>query len=778
YGLGITSLDPLKYGLFFERFLNEGRNEMPDIDLDFDKERRHEVVEHIIETHGARHCAKIVTFGCLSLKSGIRDVGRVMGTPLTRTDKLAKMIPDMFRPEKGVAPLQAALAAIPELKAEYDGDPDTKRLLDAVGQLEGVMRNAGVHAAGVVVADRDITDYGPLAFRDGETTTQYEMKSLEKLGLCKIDVLGLETLSLIKSAVDIVKRNHGVEVDIEAIPLDDRPVFDMLSRGDANGVFQFESDGMRQFLCQFKPDVFEDLIAAVAIFRPGPMKFLDNFVNRKHGREPIAYLHPRMEPILRETYGLILYQEQVQALAQDLASFTLSEGDLMRRAMGKKDAKIMAAYREKFIERAGAGIGRGVAEKAYDQIEVFAGYGFNKSHSACYALIAYQTAWLKCHYPREFMAALLTISRGDSDDIVLYSGEAAGMGIRTLPVDVNRSDAFFSVEGADIRFGLAAVKGIGDQAALAVEEERRLGGAFKELFDFTSRVSAKNINKGAVEALIKSGAMDSFGVHRAALMAGLENAMRSGASEQKARKSGQLGLFAGAAPPAAAMPDAPEWTNQQKLQFEKAVLGFYLTSHPLAEHSERLERFATSSLAGLADLPDGAEVVVGGLVSQIRLKNDKRNRRFANIELEDMEGKARGVVFAGVFEAVREALVEDRIVFVEARVDKSRDGPPSLLIDKVIPLELAEERLAARAVLRLPVAALAERDERLGRLRDIVAENQGGAWLYFQLESPEGLVVVHAGERFRLHPSREVVAAIDALFGAGALTLGGRRRRA
>ncbi len=352
YGLGITNLDPLKYGLFFERFLNEGRNEMPDIDLDFDKERRQEVVAHIIDRHGADHCAKIITFGCLSLKSGIRDVGRVMGVPLQRTDKLAKMIPDMFKPEKGMTPLASALKGIPELNAEYEADDETRTLLDAVGELDGVMRNTGVHAAGVLVADRNITDYGPLAARDGEVTTQYEMKALEKFGLCKIDVLGLETLSLIKSAVEIVKKTKGVDIDMETLPLDDKPTLDMLSRGDAKGVFQFESEGFRQLLARLKPDVFEDLIAAVAIYRPGPLQFLDNFINRKHGREPITYLHPKMGPILKETYGLILYQEQVQALAQDLAHFSLSEGDLMRRAMGKKDARIMAEYRQK-IHRSG-----------------------------------------------------------------------------------------------------------------------------------------------------------------------------------------------------------------------------------------------------------------------------------------------------------------------------------------------------------------------------------------------------------------------------------------
>ncbi len=777
YGLGITNLDPLKYGLFFERFLNEGRNEMPDIDLDFDKERRQEVVAHIIDRHGADHCAKIITFGCLSLKSGIRDVGRVMGVPLQRTDKLAKMIPDMFKPEKGLAPLASALKTIPELKAEYDADDETRKLLDAVGMLDGVMRNTGVHAAGVLVADRKITDYGPLAARDGEVTTQYEMKALEKFSLCKIDVLGLETLSLIKNAVDIIKKTRNIDVDMETIPLDDRPVYDMLSRGDAKGVFQFESEGFRQLLARLKPDVFEDLIAAVAIYRPGPLQFLDSFINRKHGREALSYLHPKMGPILKETYGLILYQEQVQALAQDLAHFSLSEGDLMRRAMGKKDAKIMAAYRTKFIDQAGAELGRDIAEKVYDQIEVFAGYGFNKSHSACYALIAYQTAYLKCHFPKEYMAAILTISRGDSDDIVMYSRDAVAMGIPVLPVDVNHSDATFSVEGDAIRYGLSAVKGIGDNAALAIEQERRDRGPFKDLYDLAARVDFKSINKGAIEALIKAGALDSLGGHRAQLSAALESAIAAGVSEQKSKATGQKGLFetlSGLAP-TPVLPRVPEWSEQQKLQFEKAVLGFYSSSHPLAEHQARLNAFASASVLDLPHIEDQSNVMVGGLITRVTAKNDKNGRRFAMIELEDMGGKVRGVVFSRLYEEVKDYLVEDAVVFVDARLDNSREEP-SLVINSVTPLEQADEKLAERAVITVPMEGADE--ENLKQLRDLVRQNRGGTQLYFRLEGLEGRVDIRAGENYSIRPSREVLGRISELFGDGAIKLGGRRNGA
>jgi DNA polymerase-3 subunit alpha len=774
YGLGITNLDPLRYDLFFERFLNEGRNEMPDIDLDFDKERRQEVVNHIIETHGADHCAKIITFGCLSLKSGIRDVGRVMGVPLPRADALAKLVPGDFRPEKGKTSLASALGSIPELKEEYDNDPEVKTLLDHVGELEGVMRNTGIHAAGVLVADRKITDYGPLAARDGEITTQYEMKALEKLGLCKIDVLGLETLSLLKNAVAIIRRTRGVDIDLDALPLDDKPTFDMLSRGDSKGVFQFESGGFRQLLSRLKPDMFEDLVAAVAIYRPGPMQFLDSFINRKNGREPISYLHPLMEPILNNTYGLILYQEQVQALAQNLAGFTLSEGDLMRRAMGKKDAKLMASYREVFIRQGSPTLGEKTAEQVFDQIQVFAGYGFNKSHSACYALIAYQTAYLKRHFPKEYMAALLTISRGDSDDIVTYMADADDMGIRVLPVDVNRSDAFFSVEGGSIRFGLSAVKGLGDGAAQAIENERRENGGFRDLFDFTERVDLRLVNKGAMEALVKAGAMDCFGEGRASTAAGLEAAIAAGSAERKAKAAGQLGLFSFAPEnlPRPSLPRVPEWSDEQKLKFEKAVLGFYSSSHPLAEHAGRIKSFATAGIKDLADHEAGVTVVVGGLLTRVQARNDKNNNRYAVFDIEDIDGKVGGVAFASVYGACRDLLVPERTVFLVAQVDKSRDQL-SLKVEKVVPAECAEEELTARVELALPLTGLDE--EKIAELKRIVQENSGRARLFFRMYSPLGMVELRAGDRYSVRPNRQFLAGVRNLFGGDSLKLGGRR---
>ncbi|MDR3211114.1 MAG: DNA polymerase III subunit alpha [Planctomycetota bacterium] len=773
YGLGITNLDPLRYNLYFERFLNEGRNEMPDIDLDFDKERRQEVVAHIINSYGAENCAKIVTFTCLSLKSGIRDVARVKGIPLLQADKLAKMVPDMFKPDNGKSPLASALELVPELKKEYTSDPLVKDWLDTVAELDGVMRNTGIHAAGVLVADRKITDYGPLCAREAEVSTQYEMKALEAMGLCKIDVLGLETLSLIKSAVATIKKSRGETLDIDHPPLDDALTYEMLSRGDSKGVFQFESDGFRQLLAGLKPDVFEDLIAAVAIYRPGPMQFIDQFINRKHGREPITYLHPLMQPILQETYGLILYQEQVQALAQDLALFSLSEGDLMRRSMGKKDAKIMEKYRQQFITGATPNIGAGVAGKVYDQIQEFAKYGFNKSHSACYAFIAFQTAYLKCHYPREYLAALLTVNRGDTDKIVFYMSDSLANGIPVLPVDINHSDTFFSVEGEAIRYGLSAIKGLGDNAGQAIEREREHGGPFQSIFDLTSRIDAKAVNRGALEALVKAGALDSLGVGRSRLAAGLDFAISHGLAEQKARASGQKGLFAmfNVAAPIPQLPEVPEWDEPQKLQFEKNVLGFYSSSHPLTAYQERIKRFATHSLKELAEAEEGTRVVVGVLLASVEKKTDKNKNRYARLILEDTEGKIEAVAFSRVYEANSGELVEDRVVFVAGEVDKSRQL--SLRVSQVIPLEGAEAVLASQASLSLDMDNCDQ--EKLRALRDIAGRHPGTARLVFKLQSAEGGVTLMAGEMFGVRPGAALREEVGRLFGEDALVFEGRR---
>ena len=776
YALSITDLDPLKYDLLFERFLNEGRNEMPDIDIDFDVERRGEVVQFIKDRFGHDQCAQIVTYGKISAKSAVRDVGRVLDIPLHEVDVIAKMIPDGVKAKGSKTSIQMAMDENPDLKDIYQKDPQVKELLDMSGELDGVIRQTGIHAAGVLVADRPLADfYGPLAKRGEDITFQYDMKKVEVLGLCKVDVLGLETLTLIRKAIAIIKKSTGEEIDISAIPIDDQPTFKMLSRGDAKGVFQFESDGFRALLLKMKPDRFEDLVAGVAMYRPGPLGcgMVDRYIDCKHGRQKPNYLHPLLEPLLRETHGEILYQEQVQALAQNLAHFTLSEGDLMRRAMGKKIKEIMDDYKDKFAKQAHDTVGSAIAAQIFDQIEQFAAYGFNKSHSACYAYIAYQTAWLKCHYPREYMAALLTTNRGNTDKIVQYTEDARNIGIEILPPDINESGAYFTVTpDQNIRYGLSAVKGVGDKAVEALELERAQNGKFTSLFDCCERIDLHLLNKGSIEALIKAGAFDSLGGHRAQYVAALESAISAGQSAQKDRNSGQMNLFGEvAASVTPALPNIAAWDDQLKLQMEKEVLGLYVSSHPLASFATKLKTFGSCRISALANTQDGTLVTIGGMIAAVRVKNDKKERRYAQVVLEDIEGTLRVMVFAKQYEDFKELLIPDSIVFISGKLDRSRDEP-TLICNEIIPEREALGRLTNKAIITLHAHELNE--ENMQRLREIVRGNNGGVPLVFSVNTlSHHQVTVRAGRGFSVQPSDGFSAQVRELLGEGHLHYAG-----
>ena len=775
YALRITNIDPLSYNLLFERFLNRGRMEMPDIDLDFDKERRQEVVQHIIARHGEDHCAKIVTFGCLSAKSGVRDAGRVLGMSLHEVDVIAKMIPDMIKAKDGKSSIQVAMEQNPDLKELHGKDPRVRELLDIASELDGVVRQTGIHAAGVLVADKPITEYGPLAKRGEDVTTQYEMKMLEKMGLCKVDVLGLETLTLLRKAVGNIRENTGEEIDVDEIPLDDTPTYQMLSAGDSKGVFQFESGGFRDLLTKLKPDRFEDLIAAVAMYRPGPLGcgMVDTYVNCKHGRDHPSYLHPLMEPILEETFGLILYQEQVQALALQLARFDLSEGDRMRRAMGKKDPQLMADYRQQFVNQGSESVGADIAEKVFEQIEYFAGYGFNKSHSACYALIAYQTAYLKCHYPREYMAALLTTNRGDTKKVVEYIEDAKHLDIEVLPPDINESDAYFTVVGENIRFGLSAVKGVGDKAVEGMVKERREKGKFRSLYDFCERVDLRLLNKGTIEALIKAGTFDDLGGRRSQYVAALESALSAGNAAQKARAIGQMGLFGASSEALApALPEVPAWSDQDRLQKEKEVLGFYVSSHPLAEYTRQINAFSNVRTSRLSTMDDQSGVTIGGLIGSVRLRTDRNNKRYAQVMLEDMEGAVTVMVFASIFEKVKAELIADKIVFVQGRVDRSRDEP-SIIAEDIIPLAEASERLTQFALISIDAAGF--EPARLEEMKDLVQTHRGEVPLYFRVKTHNRrTVLIRAGREFCIRPTRHLSEDMAKFLGEGHLAYSAR----
>lgn len=770
YAMRITDLDPLKYDLLFERFLNEGRNEMPDIDIDFDVERRGEVVQFIKDHFGHEHCSQIVTFGKISAKSAIRDVGRVMDIPLHEVNTIAKMIPDGVKGKGGKTSIEMAMDENPDLRDVYNKDPLIQEVLDMAGELDGVIRQTGIHAAGVLVGDRPLAEfYGPLAKRGEDVTFQYDMKKVELLGLCKVDVLGLETLTLIRKAVDIIKRSTGDEVDIESIPIDDAPTFKMLSRGDSKGVFQFESDGFRALLTKMKPDRFEDLVAGVAMYRPGPLGcgMVDRYIDCKHKRAEPNYLHPLLEGILGETHGEVLYQEQVQALALQLAHFTLSEGDLMRRAMGKKIKEIMDEYKGKFVKQAHDTVGEEIAAKIFDQVEQFAAYGFNKSHSACYAFIAYQTAWLKAHYPVEYMAALLTTNRGNTEKVVQYTEDARHNGIDVLPPDINESGAYFTVTAdKNIRYGLSAIKGVGDKAVEAMEKERAENGSFGSLYDFCERVDLHMLNKGAIEALIKAGAFDSMGAFRSQYAAALEAAVSSGQSAQKAKNSGQCSLFGGMEEEIQPeLPRMPEWEDNLKLQMEKEVLGIYVSSHPLASFAPQIKMFSNARVDKLTEINDGTIITIGGLIASVNVRTDKKDRRYAQLMLEDLDGSVRVMVFSKQFEEFKEMLIEDEVVFLQGKLDRSRDEP-TIICDKIIPVAEAASELAGKAVISLEAGSFS--DEELGKLQDLIGAHKGEVQLYFNVKTTRNkTVTLRAAQGYRVKPTEHFNKDIEALLGEG-----------
>ncbi len=773
YAMLITDLDPLKYDLLFERFLNEGRNEMPDIDIDFDVERRSEVVQFIKDRFGHDHCSQIVTYGKISAKSAIRDVGRVMDIPLHEVNTIAKMIPDGAKAKNGFTSIQNAMKENPDLADVYDKDPIIKEMLDMSGELDGVIRQTGIHAAGVLVGDRPLAEfYGPLAKRGEDITFQYDMKKVEVLGLCKVDVLGLETLTLIRKALDIIKLSTGDVIDINNIPIDDKLTYDMLSKGDSKGVFQFESDGFRALLTKMRPDRFEDLIAGVAMYRPGPLGcgMVDRYIDCKHKRAEPNYLHPLLEGILGETHGEVLYQEQVQALALQLAHFTLSEGDLMRRAMGKKIKEIMDEYKGKFVQQAHDTVGEEIAALIFDQVEQFAAYGFNKSHSACYAYIAYQTAWLKAHYPVEYMAALLTTNRGNSDKIVQYTEDSKHLGIKLLPPDVNESGAYFTVtKDKDIRYGLSAIKGVGDKAVESMEAERRENGAYSSLYDFCERVDLHKLNKGSIEALIKAGGFDSLGGHRSQYVAAVEAAISAGQSAQKDRNSGQMNLFGESEEIAEpTLPNIPEWDEQLKLQLEKEVLGLYVSSHPLAKHATALRVYSNARVSKLNETQDGTYVTIGGMISSVNVRLDKKERRYAQVVLDDLDASVRVMVFSTQFEEYKELLVEDKVIFMQGKLDRSRDEP-SILCDKVITIEEAVDVLAGKAIITLKSDHYSSNAE-ISTLKECITRNHGKIPVYFSVNTLRGKkVTIKTPPTFSITPSEEFAEELRNILGEGNL---------
>ena len=707
YCLHITQLDPLKYSLLFERFLNPERVSMPDIDVDFCYERRQEVIDYVARKYGPDHVSQIITFGTMSARAVVRDVGRVLGYPYAEVDAISKSIP--FEPNMT---LERALTISPELKKSYAENERVKKLIDMSRALEGMPRHASTHAAGVLITDKPVTEYVPLQRNDEVITTQFPMGTIERLGLLKMDFLGLRTLTVIRDALDLM-REAGVPMKAEDIPLDDKAVYDMISEGETDGVFQLESGGMRAFLSNMKPQNFEDIIAAISLYRPGPMDSIPRYIEGKHNPASIKYLHPRLEPILAVTYGCMVYQEQVMQIVRDLAGYSYGRSDLVRRAMSKKKHDVMAKEREYFIGGmiedgkvtvpgcVRNGIPADIASQLFDEMTAFASYAFNKSHAAAYGVVAVRTGWLKRHYPVQFFAALLNSVSGDSGKVAEYSQYCRKHGIPLLPPDINRSGRKFSVgknaEGVPgIRFGLGAIKSCGDKAIDSIIDTRRRGGPFKDIFDFCQRLSSDQVNKRVVESLILAGAFDCTGAMRAQLMAVYEAALDGTTRTRRSNIEGQMSLFGDGMleivnPP---LPNIPDFTLRTRLSYEKSVTGLYITGHPLSDYTTALSRMSmnTSSLAELMEGPDhglsydGLRVQMGGMLTEVRQKATKSGNLMGFATLEDLTGTIESLIFPKVLERVSTDLVPDTAVVLSGRISIREDEDPKLLLDEVAPL--------------------------------------------------------------------------------------------
>jgi DNA polymerase III subunit alpha len=676
YCLKITDLDPLKYNLIFERFLNPDRISMPDIDTDFCVERRDEVIKYVTEKYGEDRVAQIVTFGTMAARAAVRDAGRALGVPLPDVDKIAKMIPS----GPGGMSIGQALEQIPELKTLYSMSPEIRRLLDTAKAIEGLARNAGTHAAGVVISPGPLVEYAPLAKSDAGVNTQYDMVWAEKIGLLKMDFLGLRNLTVMKNAVDEIRRTTDANFDIAKIADDDQRTYDMLSRGETMGVFQLESEGMVRVCTELRPSNFNDIIALVALYRPGPMEWIPTYIAVKHGRQKPTYLHPKLEAILSETYSVAAYQEQVMQMARDIAGFSMGQADELRKVMGKKQKDKIPVYREKFIRgcKEHSDIDETLAAKVFEFIEPFAGYGFNKSHAAAYAWVAYQTAYLKANHPLPYFSALMSSVKDKTDKLVEYIDEAKKLGISVLPPDVNQSRTDFAVLGDRIRFGLCAIKGVGEGAVQVILEAREAGGAFKDLFELAKRVDNKQVNRRVFEALIKCGALDCLPGNRAQKLAALDTAMDIAASESRDAQLGQVSLFGDAPHVASALsptlPAVPPPTTMQTLQWEKETLGIFVSGHPLADVADALGRTGAVPVKDLRSREDDSFVVVAGMVASVRRTLTKAGQQILIAQLEDTTGTIDVVVFAKLYPQVTHLFEQDKILIVKGRL-RMRERP-------------------------------------------------------------------------------------------------------
>ena len=784
YSLGITDLDPLQYELFFERFLNPERVSMPDIDMDFCMNRRGEVINYVTQKYGRENVAQIITFGTMAAKAAIKDVGRAMDIPYSDVDRIAKMIPTTLNIK-----LETALKESLALQQAYESDSQIRQLIDTAKKLEGLVRNAGMHAAGVVISPRPLNELVPLyKTKNDEIVTAFDMVAIEKMGLLKMDFLGLTTLTILDDALKLIKQTRGEQIELDSIALQDQATYEkVFHSGLTSGVFQFESHGMRDVLRRYKPNSIEDLTALNALYRPGPIQggMIDDFIDRKHGRKKIEYELPELKEILEETLGVIVYQEQVMQIANRLAGYSLGEADLLRRAMGKKIAEEMAAQRERFVTGA---VQRGYPpkkiEKIFDLMAQFAGYGFNKSHSAAYALLAYHTAYLKTHYPVEFMAALLTSVTGNTDDVVKYINECREMEIQVEPPDIHVSDANFTPHGKAIRFGLAAVKNVGHNAIESIIAARKqvegVGAratqvGFTSIYEFCEKVDLRLLNKRVLESLIKSGAMDSLG-RRAQLMAVLDKAMDHAQKTQRDAESGQHGLFGvfqqeDAQLQEDRLPETPDWDEHVRLANEKEILGFFITGHPLDKYRDKLEDLRALSTADLSAMKTSTgkdeSLCTAGIITNLRVLKSKKGDFYAQAALEDLAGSIEMLVFPDAYRKLQDKVKLEVPVLVRGGVRIEEGANPKLTVNDISPLEDVKIPLPRSLRIRIPLEKASE--SVVDELHLLFSQRKGEARVLFDVERESDFMVVMEAEGYNVLPDRMFVSRVEELCGRGAV---------
>ena len=773
YTMGITNVDPIQYGLLFQRFLNPERVSPPDFDIDFCWRERPKVIEYVREKYGKESVAQIITFGTLAAKAAIKDVARVMSIPFDESNKITKMIPDELN-----ITIEDALSKSPELKELYNSDYRVKRVIDIAKRLEGLIRHASTHAAGVVISPGPITDYAPLyvGARD-EVSTQYAMNAVEAIGLLKMDFLGLRTLTVINDTIRSIKEEKGDKIDPDKLSMDDKATYELFQKGDTTGVFQFESSGMRDILKKVKPTQFSDLIALNALYRPGPLGsgMIDDYINRKHGKVEIKYVHPSVEKYLSETYGVIVYQEQVMQIASALAGFSLGEADLLRRAMGKKKAEVMKSQKKRFTEGAKErNVKPSVAAKIFELMSHFAGYGFNKSHSTAYALLAYQTAYLKTHYPEHFMAALLTSEKENIDKVAKYMRECVEMGVEVTRPDINNSFSDFTVKEGKILFGLSAIKNVGSKAVEEIIRAREEEGPFSNIFEFCRRVNLRVVNHRVIEQLINSGAMDTFLKNRASMMFVLDKAIEAGQRVQEERETGQMNMFAGEIDDEATFrsilpKDFKEWTEKEVLDKEKESLGFYVTGHPLSKYEDDLKKFTGINLLEIKDLNTGDVVTVGGMLPFIKKRYDRKDREMATAVLEDLYSSVGLLIFSSVYERCGSFLQTEQPVIVKGKVDRE-GNEPKIIVDEINLLSKVKVSETREVEIKIMLPGLDK--NMIKKLEKVISKHKGDAKVRLRLIRPQDMSArMVLNDYFRVKPDSSFIKEVEELVGEDSVVL-------